>query len=87
MLTINMKISTVKINKKDLITMPEVPQGTASCAVITYRGMSILVPEEILYNGLYRMEFIKEYGIPLPTTILPKKIKRTFSPNLKLVIE
>jgi len=82
-----MKIATIKINKRDLITLPEIPQGAASCAMITYMGMSILVPVETLYNGSYRVEFIKQYGVPLPTTILPKKIKRVFSPNLKVVIE
>lgn len=69
-----------KINRGDLVLLPDIPPDTEKAAIITYLGKSIIVPIEVLENGDYRIEFIKQYGIPLPT--VPAKRTEFFSPNL-----
>lgn len=74
----------MKIDRKSLITIDRIPPKTEKAVIITYLGVSIAVSYEEWLNGKYRMEFIKQYGIPLPNDPSPKKIKETFSPNLRI---
>lgn len=50
----------------------------ASCALITYAGCSLLVPLEFLNDDRHRIEFVKNFGIPLPRFSLPDKPKQYY---------
>jgi len=82
-----MKIKPTRINKRDLIKTRDIPSGTSTCAMVSYMGRTILVPVEYLENGQYRLEFIRQCGIPLPPTRIPQKLEEYFIPNLSVVIE
>lgn len=82
-----MKIRPTKINRGDLIRVRDIPTGTEKCAMVTYAGRSVLVPVDYIEDGRYRLEFIRQHGIPLPPTKVSSGLTEFFCPNLNLILE
>lgn len=74
-----------KLKRSDLILSRRIPKDTDTkkVAMLEYGRYCALIPVDYLYDGRYKLEFIKQTGVPLPNDIdVSRGVDEMFCHNL-----